>query len=56
MTGEFEINEEEARIVRLIYHWYVYGDESGQPLGMEAIADKLTNMGILLLLLSVEFE
>jgi len=47
LTGEFEINEEEARIVRLIYHWYVYGDESGQPLGMEAIADKLTNMGIL---------
>jgi len=47
LTGEFEINEEEARIVRLIYHWYVYGDENGQPLGMEAIADKLTNMGIL---------
>ena len=23
------------------------GDGSGQPLGMEAIADKLTNMGIL---------
>lgn len=45
-TGEFEISEEEARIVRLIYHWYVYGDESGKPLGMEAIADKLTKMRI----------
>ncbi|ADI02701.1 recombinase family protein [Syntrophothermus lipocalidus] len=47
VTGEFEVNEEEARIVKLIYHWYVYGDESGQPLGMETIADKLTQMGIL---------
>jgi site-specific DNA recombinase len=46
-TCEFEVNEEEARIIKLIYHWYVYGDESGQPLGMEAIADKLTQMGIL---------
>lgn len=46
-TDEFEISEEEAKIVKLIYHWYVYGDESGKPLGMEAIAEKLTKMGIL---------
>ncbi len=46
-TGEFEVNEEEARIVKLVYHWYVYGDESGQPIGMDAIADKLTQMSIL---------
>jgi len=47
VTGESEIHEEEARIVKLIYPWYVYGDETGKPLGMEAIADKLTKMGVL---------
>ena len=41
------INEEEARIVRLIFKWTIYGDESGRPLGAPAIADKLTAMGIL---------
>ena len=41
-----EINEEEAEIVRAIFSWYLYGDESGKPLSMNAIAKKLTNMGV----------
>ena len=42
----FEINEEEAEIVRAIFSWYLYGDESGKPLSMNAIAKKLTNVGV----------
>jgi site-specific DNA recombinase len=43
---KWEIVEDEAKIVKLIYQWYVYGDESGQPLGMVRIAEKLTELGI----------
>ena len=42
----FEIDEEEAEIVRAIFDWYLRGDESGEPLSMNAIAVKLTNLGI----------
>ncbi len=42
----FEIYEPEAETVRLIYHWYIFGDENGEPLAMQAIAQKLTEMGI----------
>ena len=41
-----EIFESEAGIVRLIFTWYVYGDESGKPLPQLAIAKKLEAMGI----------
>lgn len=41
-----EVNKDEARIVRLIYHWYINGDESGQVLSIHAIARKLSEMGI----------
>lgn len=39
------IDEATARIVRLVYQWYVYGDQ-GQPLTVVAIANRLTMMGI----------
>lgn len=42
----FEIVEEEARIVRLIFTWYILGDETGQALSQNKIADKLNLMGI----------
>ena len=46
-TGTLTINEEESEIVRLIYQWYISGDENGKKLGQRSIADKLSNMGIL---------
>jgi site-specific DNA recombinase len=44
--GWLQINEEEARIVRLIFEWYVYGDDLGQKLGSCAIAARLSQMGV----------
>lgn len=44
--NRLEIIEEEARIVRLIFEWYVYGDESGNPLSTEKIVKKLTKLGV----------
>ena len=43
----FEIDEEEAEIVRSIFDWYLYGDGGGKPLSMNAISKKLTDLGIL---------
>jgi len=43
---KWEIVEEETKIIKLIYQWYVYGDDSGQPMGMIRIAEKLTELGI----------
>jgi site-specific DNA recombinase len=40
------IHEEEAKVVRLIYHWYTEGDDDGQRMSLAAIARKLTEMGI----------
>lgn len=45
-SGMLVIVEEQARIVRLIFQWYVYGDETGKRLGGHAIARKLTEMGV----------
>jgi site-specific DNA recombinase len=42
---KLEIVEEEAKIVRLIYFWYVYGEGSG-PLSITAIATKLTEQRV----------
>lgn len=42
-----EIVEETARIVRLIYKWYLEGDEHGARLSDRAIALRLTEMSIL---------
>ncbi len=38
--------EEEAKIVQLIYQWYVYGDESGQRLSAGGVAKRLSEMRI----------
>ncbi len=42
----FEIVESEAVTIRLIFRLYVYGDETGQPLSMLVIAEKLNEMGL----------
>jgi site-specific DNA recombinase len=38
--------EAEANIVRLIFHWYAYGDDEQETLSMGSIANKLTGMRI----------
>jgi site-specific DNA recombinase len=43
----FELVEEEAKIVRLIYQWYVNGDETGNRLSAGKIAKRLSEMRIL---------
>jgi site-specific DNA recombinase len=40
------IYEPEARIVRLIFTWYAEGDENGKRLGANAIACRLTEIGV----------
>lgn len=40
------IDKETGRIVKLIFRWYVYGDETGKPLGARAIALRLTEMRV----------
>ncbi|MBL8110754.1 MAG: recombinase family protein [Anaerolineales bacterium] len=42
----FKPFEEEAKIVQLIYQWYVYGDESGRRLSAGGIAKRLSEMRI----------
>lgn len=42
-----EINESQARIVRLIFQWYVVGDETGETLSLSKIAQKFNDMNIL---------
>ena len=41
-----EIDDEEARIVRTIFDWYVNGDENGAPMSAQAISSRLTQMGV----------
>lgn len=41
-----EINEEEAKIVRMIFSWYVLGDEKGKRLSLYRIMRKLTELRI----------
>lgn len=41
-----EIDEEEARIVRMVYHWYIYGDGDRKPLSLFGIQSRLTEMGV----------
>jgi site-specific DNA recombinase len=45
-TAQLVVNEEQARIVRLIFEWYVYGIAEVGLLSTVQIADKLTGMGI----------
>ncbi|MCB9112212.1 MAG: recombinase family protein [Anaerolineales bacterium] len=41
-----EVDEDEAAIIRMVYDWYVNGDESGKPMSTNAIAKRLTKLGI----------
>jgi len=41
-----EIDEEEAQIVRMVFDWYVNGDERRRPLSIYKIQMKLIQMGI----------
>ena len=41
-----EIDESEAAIVQMVYDWYLRGDESGKPMTANAIAKRLTKLGI----------
>jgi site-specific DNA recombinase len=41
------VDEQEARIVVMIFEWYIFGDDSGHPLSFYQIARKLTQMGIM---------
>lgn len=45
-AGMLVINEEQARIVRLVYQWYVHGDDMGKKLGGYKIARRLTEMSV----------
>ncbi len=40
------IQEQEARIVRLIFEWFTIGDGTGEPLGSRMIATKLNKLGV----------
>jgi site-specific DNA recombinase len=41
-----EVDEDEAKIVKMVFQWYLYGDGKSSPLSMLSIATRLTNMGI----------
>jgi site-specific DNA recombinase len=42
----FEIDEEEANIVRTVFQWYLDGDERGVKVSTNGIAKKLTRLGV----------
>ncbi|NOH04976.1 MAG: recombinase family protein [Chloroflexi bacterium] len=42
----FEVDEEEAAVVRMIFDWYINGDKKGVRLSANGIAKKLTLMGV----------
>lgn len=44
--GDLSIIETEAHIVRMIYDWYVNGNENGGMMSLIGIAKKLTAMGV----------
>jgi site-specific DNA recombinase len=44
--GKLVIYDPEARIVQMIYNWYIYGDEKKKRLSIRAIAKRLTTMGV----------
>lgn len=43
---QFAIVEEQAQVVRMMFQWYVIGDESGDKLSLEQMAKRLNKMGI----------
>jgi site-specific DNA recombinase len=44
--GELFINDSQARIVRMIFDWYINGDENSNMMNLIGIARRLTEMGI----------
>jgi site-specific DNA recombinase len=44
--GQLVVNEEEAKMVRLIFQWYTDGDENGDKLGAYQIARRLSERRI----------
>jgi DNA invertase Pin-like site-specific DNA recombinase len=40
------VTNDNAKIVKMIFNWYVYGDEDANPMGSKKISDKLNEMGI----------
>lgn len=40
------IQNDDAKIVKMIFDWYVNGDSEGNPMGSTKIADKLNELGI----------
>lgn len=44
--GQYVIDEDQARTVRAIYQWYVYGDIQGRPLKLKDIRKMLLEAGI----------
>ncbi|MBN1813654.1 MAG: recombinase family protein [Anaerolineae bacterium] len=42
----FEVYEPEAKIIRMIFDWCINGDGKHGPMGLSAIAHKLTDLGI----------
>jgi site-specific DNA recombinase len=43
---QLAIDEEEARVVRLIFHWYVHGDDESGTLAIRGIAKRLTELEV----------
>lgn len=41
-----EIEEEEAKVIRLVFQWYLFGDGNGLPLSMNAITVRLTELRV----------
>jgi site-specific DNA recombinase len=41
-----EIDEDEAKIVRMVFQWYLFGDGNGFPLSMNAITVRLTELRV----------
>jgi len=44
--GLFELNEADAKVVKQIYQWYIYGDEFGKRMGFQQIAEKLSESSL----------
>jgi len=44
--GTLVVHEPEAKVVRMVYDWYVHGDEAGEKMSMIKIADRLSEMGV----------
>jgi site-specific DNA recombinase len=44
---QLEICESEAKIIRMLYDWYVHGDENGKTMTLRGIAQRLTESMVL---------